>query len=340
MMHTKPDTNWISRLLDRNVHLVPRSSPADIPGARAFWDLSHLNRDLPDVAEVHEKVVMRSRHDESLTAEIYVPCGAGPFTTVLYLHGGGWCFWSPAHVRKLAMRIAAQGFVVANLDYGLAPEHRFPWAVEDVVFAARWMAKNAERYRGKRENLILAGDSAGANLAAAAIVALIGETDTMVDGDSLAGVQVSLAGALLLYGIYDFPLAFAEPGANVTSGVIETTWNLAYLGPNFVRLHRNPLVSPAYAPNIANFPPCYLSCGARDDLLSQSLNMSRTLIRAGVPTTLSVVAEADHAFLMMAESMASARKEFRHICDWLADITRPEACNDPATTRDDRQERL
>jgi acetyl esterase len=329
----------MSQLLGRNVHPAPRSSPDEIPGSRASWDLSHLNRDLPHLAAVHERVVLRSRRGEELTAEIYVPHGRGPFKTVLYLHGGAWCFWSPAHVRKLAMQIAARGYVVVNLDYGLAPEHRFPWAVEDTVFAARWLAGNAGRYGGSKDNLILAGDSAGANLAAAAIVALTGETDTMVDGDTLTGVRVSVAGALLLYGIFDFPLAFAEPGPNATSGVIETTWNLAYLGPNFVGLHRHPLVSPVYAKNIAEFPPCYLSCGAQDSLLTQSLTMTRTLIAAGVSTTLSVVADADHAFLMLSDSMASARKEFEHICDWLADITRFATSKESAMASGERSHR-
>ena len=181
-------SSWISQLLGRNVQPAPRSSPDDIPAARAFWDLSHLNQDLPELAAVHERVVLRSRGGEDLAAEIYVPPRPGPFPTVLYLHGGAWCFWSPAHVRKLAMRIAARGYLVANLDYGLAPEHRFPWAVEDAVFAARWLAGNAGRYGGRQANLVVAGDSAGANLAAAAAVALRGETDRMVDGGSLAGI--------------------------------------------------------------------------------------------------------------------------------------------------------
>src|SRR4051794_16944906 len=99
-MHAEPTTNWISQLLGRDVRLAPRSSPDEIPGARAFWDLSHLNQGLPDLAAVHERVVLRDRGGEALTSEIYVPCGQGPFPTVLYMHGGGWCFWSPAHVRK------------------------------------------------------------------------------------------------------------------------------------------------------------------------------------------------------------------------------------------------
>lgn len=256
-----------------------------------------------------------------MTAEVYVPEGRGPFPTLLYMHGGSWCLWSPAHVRKVAMRIAHQGYVVANLDYGLAPEHRFPWAVEDAIHGARWLARHAGRYGGRSDGLIIGGDSAGANLAAAAIAALGSRAAKAVDGGSLDDTAVTFGGALLLYGVFDFPLLFAEPGRNATTGVIETTWNLAYLGPNFVGLHRNPLVSPIHAPNLAEFPPCYLCCGDRDALLPQSLAMAGALTRAGVPTTLSVVAGADHEFLLMADSMAAARKELERIFDWLADIT-------------------
>jgi acetyl esterase len=316
-----PRANWISQLLGRDVRPVPRTSPDEIPAARGFWDLSHLNRDLPKLGAVHERVVLRNRGGEDLTAEIYVPEGQGPFPTILYMHGGSWCLWSPAQVRKLAMRIAQQGYVVANLDYGLAPEHRFPWAVEDAIHAVRWLARNAGRYEGRGEGLIVGGDSAGANLAAAAIAALRNEAVMTVDSGPLTGMAVTFGGALLLYGVFDFPLLFAEPGRNATTGVIETTWNLAYLGSNFIGLHRNPLVSPIHAPNIAEFPPCYLCCGDQDALLPQSLAMASVLTRVGVPTTVSVVAGADHEFLLMADGMAAARKELERIFDWLWDVT-------------------
>jgi len=316
----RPTRSWISELLNRDVSLAPRQSPEEIPAARKLWDLRHLNQDLPELAAFHERVLLRARGNTDLTAEVYVPLGAGPFPTMLYMHGGSWCLWSPAHVRKMVMRFAASGYVVFNLDYGLAPEHRFPWAVEDVVYAAGWAVKNASRYGGKGDHLVLAGDSAGANLAAAAIVAL---TDRAMSwNDSLAGVPRSIVGALLIYGIFDFPLLFAEPGRNAAAGTIETTWNLAYLGPNFVSVHRNPLVSPAYWSGIAQFPPTYLTCGARDALLPQTLRMMRVLTDADVHTTASIVGDADHGFLMTADTNPAAMKESQRICDWLADVFR------------------
>jgi acetyl esterase len=309
-------TDWLSQLLGRPVTLPPRTSVDQIPAARAFWDLSHVNRDLPELAAVHERVVLRERAGLALTAEIYIPKGEGPFPTMLYLHGGSWVLWSAAHLRKLAMSIAAQGVVVANLEYGLAPEHPFPWAVEDTVYAARWLTKNAERYSGRPGGLLIGGDSAGANLAAAAIVALNGP-EHPVDGGALAGTPVTFSGALLSYGIFDFPLLFAEPGRNASGGVIETTWNLAYLGPNFIKYHREPLVSPIYAPNLSAFPPTYLSCGDRDALLPQSLAMAKALVQARVPTTLSVVEGGDHAFLMMPDDIPGAGPELQRIYAWL-----------------------
>ena len=319
-MKPRPTKTWISQLLGRDVHLPPRQSPDQIPAARQFWDLTHLNQNLPNLAAVHELVVIRTRGGTDLTAEIYVPLGQGPFPTMLYMHGGSWCVWSAAHVRKMVMRFAAAGYVVVNLDYGLAPEHRFPWAVEDTVHAVRWAAVNAHRYGGSGGDLVLAGDSAGANLAAAAIIGLKGDAGAVLGPDSLAGTQVSVRAALLLYGVFDFPLLFTEPGKNAGTGTIETTWNLAYLGPNFVSLHRNPLVSPVYWPGIAEFPPTYLTCGARDALLPQTLRMTSALTAADVHTTVSIVGDADHGFLMLADTDEPAMQEIRRICGWLMEV--------------------
>lgn len=313
-------TGWVSQIFHRPMASKPRRSPDEIPGAREFWSLDnlpHLSSDLPAVGEAHEGVLLRERDGTALTADIYVPEGAGPFPTLLYLHGGSWVLWSARHMRKLCMQIAARGFVVVNVEYGLAPEHPWPWAVEDTIYAARWVSKNVGQYRGRPEEVFIGGDSAGANLSASAICALKGLGETIDPGD-LAGVPVSFAGALLLYGVFDFPLLFAEPGSNFASGIIETTWNLAYLGPNFVRVHREPLVSPYYAPNLAAFPPAYISCGDRDALLPQSLRFTGALVDADVPTTVSVVEGADHAFLMMPDIIAGAADEFERIVNWMS----------------------
>jgi acetyl esterase len=313
--------NWISAVLGRPFEPQPRRSPDDIPAARAFWDLSHLIVDLPELARFEERVVLREREGIALTAEIYVPQGEAPFPTLLYLHGGSWCLWSAAHLRRQAMLMAAAGFVTINLDYGLAPELPYPWAVQDAVFACRWSVDHAAEFGGDPARLAIAGDSAGANVGTAAMAAyLAGPTapwTEAVRGHGLDGPAIAFAAAALFYGVFDFPLLFREPGKIAASGLIETTWNLAYLGPNFLGVHRNPLVSPILAPDLAAFPPCYLACGDEDALLPQSLAMTGRLAESGVPTRLSVVPGADHEFLLLDRTMPQARDELTAAIGWL-----------------------
>jgi acetyl esterase len=282
---------------------------------RRWRELPHVNSDLPDLAAVHEDVVLR-HGERHLVADVYVPHGDGPFPLFLYMHGGGWCHGSSRSVRRLAMRFAAEGLVVVNLDYALAPEHRFPRQVEDAVYAARWAVANAERFGGDGSALAIGGDSAGANLAAAAIAYLAGGVDVELDEGDLAGVPVTFSAAVLFYGIFDFPLLIVEPVGPTAS--VEMMFNYAYLGPTFLSLHRHPLVSPAFAPRLSAFPPTYLSCGDRDLLLPQSLAMTKALSRSGVPTTLSVVAGADHTFAQLEHELPSATPELERIFAWLS----------------------
>jgi acetyl esterase len=247
----------------------------------------------PRLAAAHE-IELR----DGLRGELYVPEGEGPFPGLLYLHGGWFIMWSAAHVRRIATRIAERGFLVLNLDYRLAPEDPFPAAVEDAAFAARWLRHNAGSYGGDASRLLVGGDSVGATLSATTILA--------VD-------DVAFSGALLLYGVFDYPGVNAEPLTNANVAEIST---LAYLGDGFADRWRDPLVSPFYA-DVSGFPPSYLSCGDEDSLLSQSLAMARKLHLANVPLTLSVVQGADHGFVYLEHVLPGATPEVERILDWL-----------------------
>jgi acetyl esterase len=310
-----PDNrNWIQHVVTRPELGRPVTAVEEIPERRSFFDTGALNVDLPEMAEMHEGVFLRERDGVQLTAEIYVPKGEGPFPGFLYIHGGFFCVWSPEHLRKVAMRVAEQGLVVVNLDYGLAPEHPFPWAVEDTVYAARWITQNIERYGGVGTRIGIGGDSCGANLSAATIVALTSDEE-LVDGADLAGVPVEFQAALFNYGLFSHPLMMERPGSQL--GPIEIMGNLAYLGPTFLRHHRNPLVSPVFAPHPDRFPPSYFSVGDEDSLLPHTFAMADVLATANVPTTVSVVAGMDHAFLMLEHKFPDAAEEMDRIGRWL-----------------------
>src|SRR6185295_2594817 len=104
--------------------------------------------------------------------DVYRPTNrSGPFPTVLYVHGGGFRILSKDTHWIMALAFARRGFQVVNINYRLAPRHRFPAAVEDVCAAYHWLARNARAWDVDPNRLILAGESAGANLVTSLAVA-------------------------------------------------------------------------------------------------------------------------------------------------------------------------
>jgi len=175
---------------------LPVWNPAgDIVAQRRAWEelASVYNQDLPAIGGLEKNLELRP----GLRADIAVPSGAGPHPVVIYLHGGGWAFGSPASFRKLGMQFAEAGYLTINLDYRLAPEHPFPAALEDAIFAIGWASEKARRWNGDGRRIAIGGDSAGANLAMSAI--------TSSGPERRAPVRA----ALLFYGAYDL-VATAE----------------------------------------------------------------------------------------------------------------------------------
>ena len=310
------NNNWMSLLVGQDIEPPLPKTVEEIPFVREAMDFSSLNVDLPEIAN-SETVEIRNRDGWKLLSEVYIPKGSGPFPVILYMHGGGWCVGSAEGVRRKAMRLAEQGFVVFNLDYSLAPERIFPNAAEDVVYAARWIVKNAHTYNGNPAKMIISGDSAGANLSAVAIHVLHGDNN-VVDGGDLSDIKVKFSGALLYYGVFDFPLMIKEPLSN--SGYVEVWFTRAYLGPNYLSKVQNPLVSPVFSTYLEKFPPCYLVCGDQDSLLSNTLSMTKALTSQNVPTTVSIPSGFDHTFDYVEHKLEGVTPEIERISTWLKSV--------------------
>src|SRR5215470_18690793 len=231
----------------------------EVTAQRVAWEkLAALyNSDLPAIGALEKNVELRA----GLRADIAVPKSAGPHPVVIYLHGGGWAFGSPTSHRKLGMQFAEAGYLTIILDYRLAPEHPFPAALEDTMFAIEWAADNARRWNGDGRRIAIGGDSAGANLAVSAITS------------SAAGLRSLVRGAVLFYGAYDLG-ATAERTKSLP-GLQEQL--STYVSGN-KDLWDDPRVSPlkAVAPGI--LPPCFI-LGAGDDswCLADSLAFAQAL---------------------------------------------------------------
>jgi acetyl esterase len=118
---------------------LPEWNPTgDIAAQRRAWEELAVtyNQDLPAIGGFEKNVALRA----GLTADVAVPKGAGPHPVMVYLHGGGWAFGSPASFRKLGMQFAEAGYLTIVLDYRLAPEHPFPAAFEDTILPSNGRA--------------------------------------------------------------------------------------------------------------------------------------------------------------------------------------------------------
>lgn len=112
-------------------------------------------------------------HPVAHRLDVYRPRAASPpLPVMLYIHGGGFTLCSKETHRSLALLKAAEpGYLVFNINYRLAPRHRFPAAIEDACAAYRWVVAHAARYGGDPRRIVVAGESAGGNLALGVAIA-------------------------------------------------------------------------------------------------------------------------------------------------------------------------
>src|SRR5262249_35146502 len=144
----------------------------------AFRGLSRLGRLHPSAdprrhgVEVVRDVAYLPTGRREHTLDVYRPSErSGPLPVVLYVHGGGFRILSKDTHWLMALAFARRGYVVLNINYRLAPLAPYPAAIADGGPACVWVTGNAGRFGGDRTRLVLAGESAGANLVTALTVA-------------------------------------------------------------------------------------------------------------------------------------------------------------------------
>lgn len=216
--------------------------------------------------------------------------------TVAFVHGGGWTLGTPAtHERFASLLAAATRRAVLVPDYRLAPEHPAPAAIDDVLAVlAGWDAPG---------DVLLAGDSAGANIAMAA---------------ALARPRRAPAFLSLLYGC--FAPDFDTPShARNGTGYGLTTSRMRWYWRNWLGPGADPRGMPGRADDLSGLPACHLLAAGLDPLLDDSVRLAGRLAAAGVPVQLDVVPGVVHGFLQMTSRLPPAVMATRKIAAAIAD---------------------
>jgi acetyl esterase len=230
---------------------------------------------------------------------MYTPAGAGPFPILVYMHGGGWVTGSlETHDSVCRFFTNSVRCIVISVDYRLAPEHKFPAAVEDVYAVANWAVKNAYAFNGDPERVAVAGDSAGANLAA--VVCLMAR---------------DRGGPWLVFQLLAYPptdLTSLDTGSyrqySKTGSLskMDVSWfRKQYLRDDKDR--SNPYVSPLLTQDLARLPPALVITGEFDVLRDDGEAYAKRLQQSGVRTRCIRNIGKSHAAMLWAVASPEVR---------------------------------
>lgn len=223
---------------------------------------------------------------------------------ILYCHGGGYSTGSCLYGRTLTSKLAAAASIdVLGFDYRLAPEHPYPAALEDAMKA--WDYLMLLGY-GARD-VILAGDSAGGNLALVLALKLKAEGRFLPRGLVLMSPWTDLTASGRSYRTKAEvdPVLDAEYIDRMTKAYIPEGENL-----------ENPLISPLFG-DFEGFPPVYIQVGENEILLSDAMELHKKLQKAGVPAKIDRFKGMWHVFQMSPFRTAAdaMEKNAEFICD-------------------------
>jgi acetyl esterase len=287
---------------ERESHQVPQLYTQTLAEAREA-DLASIRATGGEVEPVHS--VEDVTTDDGLPLRVYRPDLTGPLPTLVYFFGGGWTLGSidtaDGISRKLANAVPCQ---VVTVGYRLAPEHPFPTAVHDCHKATQWIAAQSQVDPAR---LVVGGDSAGGNLAAAV---------TLLARDN----GPALAGQLLVYP----NTLYGSDTISMRNGTDPYLFNNTSVGWYWKHYltdpadGQNPLASPLLAESHADLPPALVITAEYDPLRDEGEYYAEKLHAAGVPTTLSRYNGMVHGFFAMSGILDGGKKAMAEASTWLA----------------------
>lgn len=257
-------------------------------------------RMLPDLRTENRTIAHGERTD--IPVRIYWPdSDVSPLPVVVFYHGGGFCLGDlDTHDPVARTHAVGAEAIVVSVGYRLAPEHPFPAGVDDCWAALQWVAENAAELGGDPDNIAVAGDSAGGNLAA--VTALLARDKggpalrfqllwyPTVTGDlSLPAYTDNAEAPILNREVIDAFLSWYVPDLDLSDPkALPTT------------------MAPANAADLSGLAPAYIGTAEHDPLRDDGARYAELLGAAGVPVELSNEPTLVHGFVSFALAIPAA----------------------------------
>jgi acetyl esterase len=248
---------------------------------------------------------------DAIPIRVYTPVGSGPFPVLVYFHGGGWVVGDLDTQDMICRGLChGAGCLVVSVDYRLAPEHRFPAAVDDSYAAAQWVASHAAEIGGDPARIGVGGDSAGASLAAG--VALRARDES----------GAPLCAQLMFYGSMNYDVTgttasmkeFAE-GPLLSVDDVEYFWHQYLQNPAIDQEH--PWASPARALNHQDLPPAFVATAEIDPTRDAGEHYGALLRDAGVSVEQHRYEGMPHGFMSWLGIIDGAQRALDDASVWL-----------------------
>jgi acetyl esterase len=269
---------------------------------RTAWTAARLSVTRPDPRDVGVVRTPWIGEEARPRAVLFRPPGlAGVSPAIVWLHGGGWCLGGIGTLEHVFRRLCTlTGFAVAAVEYRLAPENPFPAALDDVrmVFGQDFQAAGIDPRR-----LVLAGDSAGGNLAL---------SFALSDRPLLRGLA-------LAYPVTDSDLdtssysEFAE-GFGLTRAAMGLFWR-CYIPQDSARV--DPRAAPLRATSLRGLPPVHLQFAGLDVLRDDSQHLEARLREAGVACETVFAPGLVHGYLGGGQSVPASAEALAALADWV-----------------------
>lgn len=294
-------TALLTQLAESGTKPLHEMTPQEARGLTAM--LAEMYGPGPEMHRAEDTTAVAD--DSTVPLRVLVPTPA-PRGVIVYFHGGGWMLGALPEFETLGRELATRtNCTVVLPDYRMAPEHPHPAAVEDAWTATRWVAEHREQLAGAAAPLLVAGDSAGGNLAA------------IVSQQAHAAGGPDITAQVLVYPVTDCDFeneTYRDPANQLMLGRDSMVWFWDHYAPD-EGSRTNPDASPLRAASLAGQPPAVVLTAEHDVLRAEGEAYAAALERAGVPVRVKRFDGQMHGFFTMVNLLPGCDAGLAYVAD-------------------------